>query len=245
MSTVLTPPVAGPDHDHDGDRAEKQERIPPLENGDHLTREEFHRRYLAMPPDVKGAELIEGIVFMPSPVRKDHHGKPHGMIMGVLFNYVAATPGTDFADNSTVILDQDNEPQPDAILQIIGGQASETADDYIEGAPEFVAEIAGSSATNDLHKKKAAYLRNGVLEYLVWLTEEKRFLWFTLENEEYAEIEPDEDGIYRSLIFPGLWLDSRAALNFDSKAVLDQLNKGLASNEHAEFVEGLAGTGEE
>ena len=45
----------------------KPPRILPLEHGDHLTREEFERRYEAM-PHVRKAELIEGVVYMPSPV---------------------------------------------------------------------------------------------------------------------------------------------------------------------------------
>ncbi|MCS6815437.1 MAG: Uma2 family endonuclease, partial [Cyanobacteria bacterium] len=143
---------------------------PPLENGDALTRSEFERRYAAM-PQVKKAELIEGIVYMASPLRFEPHAEPHADLVGWLWNYKVATPGTRLGDNSTVRLDLDNEPQPDAILLIdprAGGQTRFSADGYIEGAPELVIEIAASSAAIDLRDKKRAYRRNGVQEYVVW-----------------------------------------------------------------------------
>ncbi len=75
--------------------------IPPLEAGDHLTRREFERRYQAM-PHIKKAELIEGVVYMPPPVRFGGHGEPHFMMIGWLFNYCAGTPGLRTGDNATV-----------------------------------------------------------------------------------------------------------------------------------------------
>ena len=143
--------------------------IPPLESGDELTRTEFERRYDAM-PQLKKAELIQGIVYIASPLRFKSHGKPHAYIIGWLAMYEAATPGVELGDNATVRLDADNEPQPDAILLIdanAGGQSFLGEDGYIEGAPELVAEIAASSAAIDLGDKKRAYRRNGVREYLV------------------------------------------------------------------------------
>lgn len=113
------------------------QEIPCLENGDRLPRPEFERRYAAM-PQVKKAELIEGIVYMPSPVRVRQHGRPHALVMGWLSNYWAATPGVDLCDNTTVRLDLDNEPQPDALLRIEGGTSRISEDDYIEGSPELV-----------------------------------------------------------------------------------------------------------
>ena len=91
------------------------EKLPPLENGDRLTRSDFEQRYDAM-PHVKKAELIEGIVYMPSPVHIRSHSNPYGQIMGWINMYSAATLGVDFADNTTLRLDPDNEPQPDAML---------------------------------------------------------------------------------------------------------------------------------
>jgi Uma2 family endonuclease len=144
--------------------------MPPLENGDRLTRAEFERRHAAM-PRLKKAELIEGVVYMPSPVRFKKHAKPHAVLVTWLGTYEAATSGVELADNATVRLDLDNEPQPDALLRILpeaGGQSDDSADDFVEGAPELVAEAASSSASYDVHEKKRAYRRNRVQEYLVF-----------------------------------------------------------------------------
>ncbi len=110
--------------------------IPPLENGDRLTREEFERRYDAM-PDLKKAELIEGRVYVSSPVRQRQHGGPHSRLSGWLFTYEARTPGLELGDNSTVRLDVANEPQPDCLLFIQpehGGQVVIDDEGYINGA---------------------------------------------------------------------------------------------------------------
>ncbi|MDR5639075.1 Uma2 family endonuclease, partial [Thermosynechococcus sp. PP42] len=145
-------------------------QLPPLESGDRLTRDEFERRYAAM-PQLKKAELIEGIVYVASPLRYRSHGQPHLFLITWLGTYCAATPGVEAADAPTIRLDADNEPQPDAILRLShGGRSRITADDYIEGAPELVVEIAASSAAYDLHDKLRVYRRNGVQEYLVWCT---------------------------------------------------------------------------
>jgi len=105
--------------------------VPPLEQGDRLTRAEFERRYSAM-PQVKKAELVEGIVYMPSPVRINKHSRPHAKLITWAGHYEAATPGVALADNGTARLDLDNEPQPDLFLQIVpeaGGQTRNTEDD--------------------------------------------------------------------------------------------------------------------
>ncbi len=169
--------------------------ISTLENGDKLTRAEFERRYDAM-PDQKKAELIEGIVYMASPVRAKRHGKPHAHIMGWLVAYEAATPGVETLDNTTVRLDIDNEPQPDAILRIAtGGQSQITEDDYIEGAPELIVEISASTVSLDLHKKLNVYRRNQVQEYLVWRVNDQQFDWFRLNDGEYTQLEPNPEGV--------------------------------------------------
>ena len=157
-----------------------------LTNGDKLNRYEFERRYQNT-PEVKKAELIEGIVYiMPAALRFRSHGQPHARITGWLFSYEAITPGVELAVQTTVRLDLDNEPQSDAVLIIkpeAGGQTRISKDDYIEGAPELVVEIAASSTAIDLHGKKQAYRRNGVKEYIVWQVLEQRLTWFCLEKE--------------------------------------------------------------
>ena len=214
--------------------------IPPLEGGDRLSRKEFERRY-QVDSHIKKAELIEGVVYVASPVRSKSHGQPHAAIMTWLGTYWSATPGVDLNDNATVRLDADNEPQPDALLRIeIGGQSRITEDDYIEGAPELIAEVAASSAAYDLHDKKQAYHRNGVQEYLVWRVFEQKLDWFRWQNGEYVSLQPGENGVVRSQVFPGLWLAMLALLEGDVATVLSTLQKGLNSSEHVEFVKELS-----
>lgn len=212
--------------------------IPPLENGDHLTREEFHRRYEAMPENVK-AELIEGVVFMSSPVRAKNHGRPSARIIGWLVNYSAFTPATDVAENVTVFLDLDNEYQPDAVLRIekeSGGNSLINDADYLQGSPELIVEVSGSTISKDLFEKKNAYRRNGVLEYIVWRVADAEIDWFVLENGAYQKLEADKNGIIESRFFAGLRLNVEALLADDMPSVLSDLQKGLQSKKHREFV---------
>ena len=172
------------------------------------TRAEFERRYEAM-PHLKKAERIKGVVYMPSPVRIDLHGRPHAQIMAWLGAYWIATPGVDLADNSTVYLDSDNDPQPDALLRIEpaqGGRSRIIDKGYVEGPPELIVEIAGTSADYDLRDKFEVYQRCGVQEYIAWQTQERRLDWFQLVNEEYVTLAPNAEGIIESRIFPGLRL---------------------------------------
>jgi Uma2 family endonuclease len=215
--------------------------IPPLENGDRLTRIEFERRYQLM-PDNKKAELIEGVVYVASPVRANRHGRPHSEIIGLLLVYRIQTPGVYLTDNTTVRLDADNEPQPDALLRIepeVGGNSRITADDYIEGAPELIVEVAASSASYDLNDKLNAYRRNGVQEYIVWQSYENRIDWFRLEEGRYVSLEPDEAGIIRSNVFPGLWLAVNALREGNLAEVLAVLQQGIQTAEHQAFVQRL------
>lgn len=216
--------------------------VPPLENGDRLNRYEFERRYNFM-SHIRKAELIEGVVYMPAALRFRSHGQPHGNLIIWLGNYKVATPGIELAIEPTVRLDLDNEPQPDAVLLIeekAGGQAKISEDDYIEGAPELVAEIAASSAAIDLGDKKRAYRRNGIKEYIVWQVFEQRLDWFYLQQGEYISLPIDENGVIRSQVFPGLWLATNDLLSGNMGKVLAVLQEGLAVSEHTEFVQQLA-----
>ena len=212
--------------------------VPPLEPGDRLTRAEFERRYQAMPA-LRKAELIEGVVYMPSPVRVRRHGRPHARIITWLGHYEARTPGVEVADNATARLDLDNEPQPDAMLYIAperGGQVRIGPEDYIESAPELVVEVASSSASFDRHTKLQVYRRNGVQEYLVWRVMDSQIDWFVLRDGEYAQLPAEADGVVRSERFPGLWLNATALLQGDLAATLQTLDEGCAAAEHAAFV---------
>jgi hypothetical protein len=217
-------------------------RIPPLEPGDQLSRDEFERRYDAMPP-LKKAELLEGVVHMPSPVRWNQHGQPHALVIGWLVQYCGFTPGVQVGDNCSVRLDLDNEPQPDAVLVIDpnrGGRVQISPDDYVIGAPELVAEVAASSVNIDLTTKLRVYRRNHVQEYLVWRVLDRAVDWFVLRQTQYEHLAPGLDGIYRSETFPGLWLDAAPLTRLDVRAVLQCAQRGMASPEHAVFVARLA-----
>jgi len=217
--------------------------VPPLESGDRLDRHEFERRYNTM-PSLRKAELIEGIVYIAAAaLRFRSHGQPHGDIIGWLWTYKIATPGVELGDNPSVRLDTKNEPQPDAVLLIeerCGGQARLSEDDYIEGAPELVAEIAASSVAIDLGDKKRAYQRNGVQEYLVWQVFDQKLDWFELQDGEYVSLPVDESGIICSRVFPGLWLATSDLLAGNMTQVLSVLQAGLASADHRAFVDRLA-----
>lgn len=214
----------------------------PLESGDRLTRREFERRYDAM-PNLKKAELIEGVVYMPSPVRTKNHGIPHGHIILWIGTYSAATAGTNFADNATLRLDPDNEPQPDISLWIdenCGGHSSISEDDYLEGGPELIIEIAASSASYDSHEKLKIYRRNGIQEYIIWSVYDRAIDWYSLQDEEYVRLTPDSEGVIESRFFAGLRLNIEAMLSGDLAKVLEDLQEGISSAEHENFVQTLA-----
>jgi Uma2 family endonuclease len=211
--------------------------IPPLVAGDHLSRAEFERRYEAM-PHVKKAELVEGVVYMPSPVSV-HHGRPHAIVMGWLLTYVAATPGTELLDNTSLRIEARSELQPDAMLlldEARGGACRVEKDGFMAGSPEFVVEVAASSAAYDMHSKLRVYQRNGVQEYLALLTYEQHAIWHILAVGKYAPMRLGDDGVLRSQVFPGLWLDPQKLWSNDVSGLLTVLREGVRSSEHAEFV---------
>src|SRR5437762_2246085 len=218
-------------------RPQARRRLPLLQNGDHLSASEFLRRYEAM-PEVKKAELIDGVVYMASPVRVEQHGEPDGLIQGWLRNYAVATPGVKHAINSTTRLGPDDVPQPDGLLRIApecGGQARLDPKGYLQGAPELVVEIAASSASLDVREKLASYRRAGVREYVVWRTEDDAVDWWVLEEDEYRPLPASSDGVLRSRVFPGLWLDLQALLAGNGPKIMAKLQEGLDSPEHAAF----------
>lgn len=199
--------------------------LPRLEPGDRLSREEFHRRYEAR-PDIKRAELVGGIVYVPSPLSLGKHGEPHGPLVMWLQFYAGRTPGVRFGDNATVFLAEDGEVQPDALLfwePPRGTQAWVNDDDYVESAPELIAEVAASSAHFDLHEKKKAYRRAGVQEYIVRRTLDRVIDWFRLVEGQYVAVELDARGIIESRAFPGLRLDPAAMISGQSNATFTPL----------------------
>jgi Uma2 family endonuclease len=216
--------------------------IPPLQNGDHLTVKEFLRRYDAM-SELKKAELINGVVYiMTSPVSMEH-AEPDTMMLTWLGYYKAYTPGTQALANTTTILDPgENCPQPDGTLRILpeyGGRSRNSPQRYVEGGPELATEIALSRVSYDLHDKLLAYQRHGVQEYIVWRVQDEEIDWFHLRGDKYQPLVA-HGGIYKSKVFPGLWLDAPAMLAGDLARVLKVLQRGIASDAHRRFVTRLA-----
>ena len=213
---------------------------PPLVDGERLDREEFHRRYLAM-PHVKKAELIDGVVHMGSPVRTDVHGSPHFLMNGWLCSYVFHTPCLIGSNSGTVRLTGDNVFQPDVFLMVDrtrGGHASLEPDGYVTGGPELAVEVSASTLSKDRNAKFRNYRDSGVREYVLWRVGDGMIDWFILRDGKYEAL-PLSEGVYKSEVFPGLWLDPAALLRADGIAVLTTLQQGIASPEHEAFVEKL------
>lgn len=209
---------------------------PPLVPGQRLTREEFLRRWEQM-PDLKNAELIAGIVYIPSPV-SPIDSKYHFLVNGWLAPYVANTPGCEGGSTGTWLMLQD-APQPDVYVRILpdcGGQSRDFAR-YPSGAPELIVEVTVSTTSHDLGAKLELYRSAGVREYVSVLPEKPQVIWRVLEAGQYVTINPDADGILRSRVFPGLWLDPAALLAQDGKRVLEIVHQGLRSPDHQQFVD--------
>lgn len=211
--------------------------VDPLYNGDRLSQPEFHRRYQAYPEDVK-FELVGGIVYMASPLSRPHayYDEELGFSLGI---YRRATPGVELLGNATAILGEDSEPQPDLNLRILpefGGQSHHEGE-YVGGASELFAEIAYSSRAIDMNQKRDDYKKAGVCEYLVVCVEEQELHWFDFVNG--GQIQPNREGVYKSRVFPGLWIDGAALLARDSARVEAVVRRGIASRQHAAFVKRL------
>ena len=194
--------------------------VPSLDSGARLTRFDFERRYEASPPKLK-AELIEGVVYVASPVSLPH-GDEHFRLMSWLGAYAAQHLDVVGSDNATIRLDLDNEPQPDAHLRYRSSTRNRLIDRYLEGPPELIAEIAVTSQSIDLHDKLMAYRRNGVQEYIVWRVHDRAIDWLSLEQGEYVRLEPDERDIVHSKVFPGLRLAVHALIGGDVATVLNE-----------------------
>ena len=211
--------------------------IPRLQNGDTLDSDEFMLRYHAM-PELKKAELLEGVVYLPFPMRKAIHGYSNADLLGWLGNYRLRTPNVRASAHATIRFDKRNVPQPDAHLRILhGGQSVLAQDGYLDGGPELVAEVAASSVSIDRNTKFRVYRDHGVREYVLWRVEEGEIDWFVLRDGQYVALPPGEDGILRSEVYPGLWLDPAAMVGLDAGRVHEVLLQGIASPDHAAFVE--------
>jgi Uma2 family endonuclease len=219
--------------------------LPPLRNGDRLTSAEFERRYHAI-PDLKKAELIDGIVYVNEPSTM-WHGQAHADITGWLGFYRMGTPHLICSVLGTVRLDRKNQVQPDVHLRIAakcGGQSRVDEDGFVEGAPELIAEVTYSEVSYDLHEKLEVYRRSGVREYVVWRLEDEAIDWFTLRDGQFVQLNPCPNGLLRSEIFPGLWLDPADLIRGNLGSLYEIVKKGQATPEHETFVVKLLRAGE-
>jgi Uma2 family endonuclease len=218
--------------------SEPEVTVRSLVNGERMSQPEFHRRYEAYDEDEKW-ELVGGIVYMASPLKLPHSNY-NGEIGYLLETYCRATPGTQVMHNATAILGDKSEPQPDLGMRILpeyGGQSGTTTDKYLEGAPELLVEIAHSRRGLAMHSRRDDYERTGVTEYLVVCIEEQEVHWFDFGRGDV--IRPNREGVSRSRVFPGLWIDAAALLRLDSARSMEVLQQRLASSVHAAFVKRL------
>ena len=216
--------------------------LPLLRDGDRLSSGEFMRRWEAM-PDLKHAELIDGIVYMASPLSSPH-SRFHFIFTHWLGIYEDHTEGCEVGMEGTWLMGERDVPQPDTTLRILPGKGGQSSDegDYTAGAPELIVEIATSSRARDLGVKLRMYERMGVQEYLVAVTSQSKLIWNVLTPGGYRSYGPDADGVIRSRCFPGLWLDTIALWSLDKARLHAVLRQGLATPEHAAFVARLAGS---
>lgn len=223
-----------------GRQKQSKDKSSELKHGARMNRERFHRLYEQTAEDFR-VELIGGVVHEPSPISVSH-GESHVLLTHILSTYAIETPGVQLLDNVTVMLSDQDEVQPDLLLRVLpefGGRTSNTSSDYVKGPPELVVEIAHSSASLDLGRKRKRYILGGVAEYLVICTELKEIRWFDLQNN--ARYEADNANNIKSRMFPGLWLSTVSIFGDGNyKAAIKVLNHGLKSAEHADFVQMLS-----
>lgn len=191
-------------------------------------------------PELKFAELIDGIVFMGSPLSRSR-GISYADLGFWLKIYSESTPGCEVLGETTTVLGSRNVPQPDISMRILpecGGQ-SHNAANYLGGPPELIVEVSDSSSSRDLGIKLELYFRAGVREYINILLAHSRVIWRYLTEDRYEEMAPREDGLLCSRVFPGLWLDPGAVWNSEI-SIRAAVEQGLRSPEHAAFVALLA-----
>ena len=200
---------------------------PPLREGDRLTPEEFLRRWDAM-PDVKHAELIDGIVHMSSPLSNIHGVLDQRMSAWLSF-YTLVTPGCQVVSDVTWLMSAESVPQPDIAMRV-EGLHSHIEEKYPSAPPELIVEISHTTFAKDSGPKLRLYERSGVREYLIVRPEKRQAIWRELVDGRYREIDPDIDGLLRSRVFPGLWLDPETIWNYDPAAVFAVIQRGAAEH---------------
>jgi Uma2 family endonuclease len=215
----------------------RSRELPPLRNGDRLSLAEFEKRYYAM-PNLKKADLIEGLVYT-EPTVTFNHGTANADVIGWTGFYQMATPHVIGSVRGSIRLGPRSEVQPDMFLRMsskVGGRSRVGADGLIEGPPELVAEVTFNSASYELHDKFDLYQRSGVHEYVVWRLEDEAIDWFVSRDGRFERLTPCHRGWLRSEFFPGLWLDPESMIRGDLAAVFQAVQLGLATSKHITFV---------
>lgn len=80
---------------------------------------------------------------------------------------------------------------------------------------------------DDFHRRYLATPGLKKAELVVWSVDEGRIDWWERIEGDYLTIPLDDDGLARSRIFPGLWLDAHALLRGDMRAVFAAVQRGL------------------
>lgn len=222
--------------------------VPVLRDGDRMDAAEFVRRWEALPEPRPRAELLDGKVhFNTMSISEARHAVPQSDMIYLLMTYMLATPGTRACAPASLRLGWRNMPEPDAYLRVLethGGLSHRAEDGFVDGPAELVVEVAAATVARDTGLKFGIYRRNGVLEYLVWRTEGGVLDWYVRREDRFDPLPPADDGVFRSEAFPGLWVDGEALRRGDLPAAVRTLQQGLASPEHAAFVERLRTTAE-
>jgi Uma2 family endonuclease len=207
-----------------------------LVEGQRLDQPTFHALYQTMPAGTR-AELIDGVVHIPSPVGLEH-GEAHVPVIVWLSYYAENTPGAQAMDNATTIIGWKSEPQPDGLLRILPEYGGRTWNKggFVHGAPELVVEVAKATRYVDLGPKLDDYERAGVQEYVVRAIDPHEIYWFSLEKGKLVQRPIGDGGLYQSSVFPGLWLDPAALLNGDTRRLRAVVDLGCTTTDHAAFV---------
>ena len=185
------------------------------------------------------ADLVGGVVHLWIRVTVSHGQMSATLNGGIGLSRVGLT-GIHGGVRTTTVLGDDSEVQPDATLRFpIGGTSAVNDDDYLVGCPELVCDVVDTADAHALTARRADDERYGATEVVMVTVREPRVLWLVGEGDRLTERSPDADGVYRSGVFPGLWLDPAALLAEDMQRLLDVLRQGLATPEHAAFAASL------
>ena len=194
-----------------------------LQNGDRLSLNEFMWRWEQI-PDLKHAELIEGVVYLASPV-----SLPHGTYVALFIEWLGrykfgVKSGLRTASDATLLLNG-SAFQPD--IALFRPSRGKSATKYLEELPDLVVEVSYSSRSYDLGTKLAAYRSAGVREYITVLLEEQRVEWRVLSGTRYRLLPMPKDQILRSPHLAGLWLDTQALFPPDEERLFAGVELGL------------------